>query len=287
MSRVFPLYCSGVRTIHPTFRLFIKEKEILMDLITLESTSTYALQAVYEKFWNYIPQKYRIPTNDSFEADMEAFYDPQLSWDNRLAYDVSKVSYPNRATPWFVITWNTETGLLKSELTRRRFDSGIIELKNGTKVSCKFSNTELMMNICFTTNSMQALIELQECLRLNIREKCNVLTKPHSIIGPFYVSLNVMDTQLNKMEREKGTLAYLLMQCRIDYPIIGFKKEIVSGIIKHINYNNYSLFNDQLLTHDEIVAETDIEEPDTSNTIDLIMQDDKGVNTDTTIRLDF
>ena len=204
-----------------------------MDLITLENTSTYAIEAVYRYLWNFIPNKYKLPEDDKCYADLEPFYDPELTFDNRLHYKLTHVSYTKRSQPWFVITWNTENGLLKSDLSQRRFQTSIFDCDDA-KYRCKFINTNMSINFGICSNTMQGLFELQENLVLKIREKLTCTTKKHPILGSFPVSLNVIDGHQNKLQREQGTLCYLFLQCRIDYPIIGNVEKIESGIIKEI-----------------------------------------------------
>lgn len=206
-----------------------------MDLKNFESTSILAIEAVYRHLWNFIPNKYKLPETDELITDLSPFYDPELTFDNRLHYKLSKVSYTNRAKPWFVITWNTEHGLIKSGLTQRRFQSAIVENKKLGKIRYKFINTELSINFGICCNTMQGLFELQENLILKKRDKITVNTKPHSIIGSFPVCLDVLDSTQNKLERDKGTLCYLFLECKIDYPIIGNVEQLYSGIIKEIH----------------------------------------------------
>ena len=229
-----------------------------MDLKSLESTSTLAIRAVYDHFWNLIPRKYKLPEDDEMIKDLSPFYDPQLNFDNRLHYKLSKVEYPKRATPWFIITWNTENGLINSSLTRRRFQTMVVDSDKYGKVRCKFINTDLQINFGICCNSMQALFELQENIVLGQREKKVVHTKPHSLIGSFPVSLNIIDSNQNKLERDKSTLCYLFMQCKIDYPIIGMLESKPFGVIEEIHNDINSEFTELNLTKDVIDEDTDV-----------------------------
>lgn len=225
-----------------------------MDLDNFESTSIPAIKAVYTHFWNCIPKKYKLKEDDERVVDISPFYDPELTFDNRLHYKLSKVSYPNRATPWFIITWNTEQGLLKSSLTQRRFKSRIVTTEKGKKLSFKFINTELSVNFGICCNTMTGLFELQENILLKKRDKMIVYTEPHSILGEFPVCLDVIDSNQSKLPREKSTLCYLFLNCKIDYPIIGNVTEYGNGLIEEINDYNYN-YNEQLISKDQIVAE--------------------------------
>lgn len=231
-----------------------------MDLKTLESTSILAFEAVYNALWDLVPNQYRLPEDDLMIKDMNPFYDPELNFDNRLHYKLSGVEYPKRATPWFVISWNTPKGVMKSDLSNRRFDTAVFNTKNGT-FRGKFLTTNCQILFAITSNSMTALYELQENFLLKYREKMTCETiHPHSALGKFPVSLNVLDSDINKHSRDKGTLCYLTIDSRIEYPIIGMVNRVDGGIIEkinsdikpHIDFSNIS-------THDEIIAlENDI-----------------------------
>ena len=205
-----------------------------MDLDNFESTSVLAIQAVYDYFWSLIPSKYKLE-NDLIPNDLEPFYDPTLTFENRLHYKLTQIEYPKRDKPWFIITWNTENGLINSSLNRRRYQSAEIDNKKLGPVRFKFINTDLRLNLGICCNSMAALFELQENIVLKIREKVWVDTKPHSIIGSFPVSLNVIESNQNKLGREKGTLCYLILQITVDYPIIENLQYAGKGIIKEIH----------------------------------------------------
>ena len=205
-----------------------------MDLKTLENTSTYAIEAVYSYIWNFIPDKYKLPEDDKCYNQLEPFYDPELTFDNRLHYKLTNIAYPKRNQPWFIITWNTENGLLKSDLSQRRFQTSVFD--NGkNKYRCKFINTNLNINFGICSNTIQGLFELQENFILKLREKITCETKTHPILGKFIVSLNVLESNQNKLSRDQGTLCYLFLQCKIDYPIIGNVEKITSGVIKQIH----------------------------------------------------
>lgn len=229
-----------------------------MDLKTFETTSTLAIEAVYMYFWNFIPQKYKLPEDDERVKDLYPFYDPELSFDNRLHYKLSNISYPNRSKPWFIITWNTEQGLVRSSLTQRRFQGAVAETEKYGKVRYKFINAELIINFGICSNTMQGLFELQENLILQNREKMVVLTKPHSILGKFPISLNIMDTTQSKLTRDKGTLCYLFLNCKVDYPIVGMVQKTPTGTIEEI--------------HSDLKQETN--EGDITLTSDIITEED-------------
>lgn len=206
-----------------------------MDLKNFESTSLLAIEAVYKYFWDFIPSKYKIEETEETINELEPFYDPTLTFENRLHYKLTQITFPQREKPWFIITWNTENGLINSSLNRRRYKSAIVETDQYGPLTFKFVNTELQLNLGICCNSMAALYELQENIVLKIREKIWIDTKPHSIIGSFPVSLDIMDAHQNKLDRGKGTLCYLILNLRIDYPIIENVQSAARGIIKEIH----------------------------------------------------
>lgn len=222
-----------------------------MDLENLSGTSTLAIQAVYKTFWDMIPQKYKLSKNDNTVLDLEPFYSPQLTFENRLNYKLVKDSYPNRETPWFVITWNTDRGLLKSTLSSRRFQTAYFELPSGTKTHLKFINADMEMTLGIVSNSMTALFELQENILLKMREKMYVVSEPHSVVGPITVALNIIDSDQTKLDRDKGTLCYLFVHVRIDFPVFGYRKDLSGGIIEEINLLTKN-YHDVLLAWDRI-----------------------------------
>lgn len=222
-----------------------------MDLKNLENTSTYAIEAVYRKLWEMIPNKYRLPEDDERIKDMAPFYDPELSFENRLHYKLTNVDYPKRANPWFVITWNAPEGILRTSLTQRRLKSAVVTNKAGERFKFKFQLVELYLTFGIASNSLQAVFELQENLIIHTRDKITCTTKEHSVLGNFPVSMNVIDSNQVKLSRDKGTLCYLMMQVRVDYPIIGLV-EPVTGVIEHINSDVFEDMSDYLLTEDDV-----------------------------------
>lgn len=246
-----------------------------MDLKNFEATSTYAIEAVYRDYWFQIPEKYRLlekaqrqpdetpkksspltyagvekkeqPTQSEYELycdklndkncyfDLQPFFDPQLDFENRLHYKLTSVNYPDRKGPWFIITWNCGNGLLKSTLTNRRFDTAQVETPSGDKVKFDFINSEMDLTLCFTSNTLQGLFELQEHIRIDRREKHVVNTRKHSIIGEFPVSLDTIDAAISKLDRTKSTLCTLTLTLKIDYPVIGNVQTAETGIIKEIH----------------------------------------------------
>ena len=225
-----------------------------MDLETLEGTSVLAIKSVYKTFWDMIPQKYKLSKDDNTVLDLEPFYDPQLTFDNRLHYKLVKDSYPNRETPWFVITWNTDRGLLKSQLSNRRFQTASIELPSGTRTSLKFIDADMEITLGIVSNSMQALYELQENILLKMREKMYVMSEPHSVVGPITVAFNIVDSDQNKLDRDKGTLCYLFVHVRVDFPVFGYRKDLSGGIIEEIRLLIKD-FHDNTLSIDRILPE--------------------------------
>lgn len=227
-----------------------------MDLKTLTSTSYLAIEAVYTYFWNFIPNEYKLPKDDKdTEKTLDPFYDPELTFENRAQYKVTKDEWLKRKQPWFVITWNPENGLLKSSLTNRRFQTAYIEDAEGNRHKYKFQNADMQINFGIISNSLTALFELQENILLNKREKltCNTVT-PHPVLGIFPVSLDVIESQQSKLNREKSTICYLFMQCRIDYPIIGMETP-AGGVIERIDLDTYNQQTSEHYAHDIILPE--------------------------------
>jgi hypothetical protein len=225
-----------------------------MDLKDLENTSTYAIQAVYNKLWSMIPGKYRLPEDDEKIKEMAPFYDPELSFENRLHYKLTNVDYPKRAKPWFVITWNAPEGILRTSLSQRRLKSGRVTTKNGDNYKFKFQLVELYLTFGVASNSLQAIFELQENLIIHTRDKVTCTTNEHPLLGKFPVSMNVIDSNQVKLPRDKGTLCYLMMQIRVDYPVIGLI-ESGDGIIETI-YSDTNNELEQNLSNDTINENT-------------------------------
>lgn len=233
-----------------------------MDLKNFTTTSIYAITAVYNSFWEMIPAKYKVAEDDMMLKDLSPFYDPELSFDNRLHYKLTNIDYPKRANPWFIITWNTGSGILRSSLTQRRFQSGRVEGQDGHPYTFDFLNVDMDMNLCIVCNTMVGLFELQENIYLKQRNKVMVEAKDHPIIGNFPVCLDILDSQQSKMSRDKGTLCYLMLMCKIDYPIICNVKDRTrdGGIIKTINYeiNKLTESGDKhlILSQGQIIGES-------------------------------
>ena len=247
-----------------------------MDLKDFETTTTYAIQAVYTEYWNIIPEKYRLmekaqvqlPNPDEYAEqqqqhkgkketpltykkveqeeykdndlytnyckmlnsgnwfDITPFYDPQLDFENRLHYKLAGVDFPNRQKPWFIITWNFGNGILKSSLTRRRFESAVDKTPGGEDVMFDFMNTEMDLTLAIYSNTLQGLIELQENIMINRREKFCVDTQIHSVLGSFPVSVDTIESTITKLPRDKGTLCVLTLNLKVDYPIIGNIRDV-------------------------------------------------------------
>ena len=272
-----------------------------MDLRNLETTTTYAIEALYREYWHIIPERYKLleraqrtehgnklvnvdgvivedetkqrkpkshplsysdveklenkplPGEEPIEGpysdyhkyvedlnsdqffDFYPFYDPELSFENRLHYKLVGVPYPQRNFPWYVITWNCGTGLLTSSLTRRRFQSAQVTTPAGDKVKFDFINTDLDLTFAIYCNTMQGLFELQENILVGQREKFVVDTRPHSIVGSFPVSVDTIGSTLTKLDRDKGTLCQMLLNLKVDYPVIGNVQPMYDGIIKEIH----------------------------------------------------
>lgn len=181
-------------------------------------------------------EKYLDKLNSGKYFDLSPFYEPLNDFENRVHYKIVGVDYLDRREPWFVITWNCGNGLLRSSLTRRRFGSRQDYTPAGDLVSFDFINTDMDLTLSIYSNSMQALFELQENIIISKREKCTVTTSQHSILGKFPVSLDIIDSNIQKLSRDKGTLAVLTLSIKIDFPVIGNVKPVKSGIIKEIHF---------------------------------------------------
>ena len=167
--------------------------------------------------------------------DVTPFYDPELNFENRLHMHLTNVDFPSRREPWFVITWNSGSGLLNSSLTRRRFQSATVTAPNGKDYKFDFINTDMDLTMAIYSNTMQGLFELQENIIVGKREKAVVNTAKHSILGSFPVSMDIINSSLTKLPKDKGTLCVMNLAIKIDFPVIGNVQQVYSGIIKEIH----------------------------------------------------
>ena len=236
-----------------------------MDLRNFETTSTYAMEAVYAAYYEIIPDKYRVedpllseqehphkphPKHPisitevnriglakgiEYENEIYPDYDPELNFSDRFHYRLSNIDYPKRANPWFIITWNFGKGLLKSSLTNRRFDSATCKNQDGDLFKFKFQNVDLDMTLALTSNSLQAAFELQENIIIGRRLQSVAYTRPHLVLGSFPVSFDAIESDITKYGRDKGTLCSVMLNLKLDFPIIGFVEKIKGGIIKEIH----------------------------------------------------
>ena len=199
--------------------------------------------------------------NSGQYIDLAPFYDPALDFENRLHNKLVGIDYPDRKKPWFVITWNMGNGLLKSSLTRRRFETCEDTTPGGEKVVFDFINTDLDLTFAIYSNSMQALIELQENIIISKREKCVVNTRTHSVLGKFPVSLDIIDSSVAKLPRDKSTLCVLTLNVKIDYPVIGNVRPS-AGLIKefHVEYDSkvYTDADSSLSLETEIIPDSHV-----------------------------
>ena len=167
--------------------------------------------------------------------DVTPFYDPELNFENRLHMHLTNVDFPSRREPWFIITWNTNNGLLNSSLTRRRFSTTTIQAPNDKFYKFDFINTDMDLTMAIYSNTMQGLFELQENIIVGKREKAVVNTAKHSILGEFPVSLDIINSSLTKLPKDKGTLCVMNLNIKIDFPVIGNVQQVYNGIIKEIH----------------------------------------------------
>ena len=244
-----------------------------MDLKNFETTSTYAIQAIYLEYWKMIPERFRLNEKAQIQPeeprkketpltykkveqteykpdpyanycemlnakryfDITPFYDPQLDFENRLHYKIAGIDYPDREHPWFVITWNFGSGLLNSSLTRRRFQTCADYTPGGEKVTFNFMNVDMDITLAIYSNSLQALMELQENILIGQREKFTCETHTHSILGKFPVSVDTIGSQVSKFTRDKSTLCMLTLNLKVDFPIIGNVRKADGGRIEEIH----------------------------------------------------
>lgn len=246
-----------------------------MDFKNFETTSTYAIEAVYNAYYNLIPDVCRVkdplmqeheatrgvkptqkhpmtqeevkkvgfqsdteyfnPDTNPDDIDLTPFYDPELNFSDRFHYRLTNIDYPKRYNPWYIITWNFGNGILKSSLTNRRLDTNTITNDEGDMFKFQFQNVDLDLTLAFTSNSMQALWELQENIIIGRRLKSTVQTKPHYILGKFLVSIDTMDSDITKYSKDKGTLCCLMLKLKVSYPIIGNVQKISKGVIMEIH----------------------------------------------------
>lgn len=167
--------------------------------------------------------------------DVTPFYDPELNFENRLHMHLTNVDFPSRREPWFIITWNTNSGLLNSSLTRRRFSTTTIQAPNDKYYKFDFINTDMDLTMAIYSNTMQGLFELQENIIVGKREKAVVNTAKHSILGEFPVSMDIINSSLTKLPKDKGTLCVMNLNIKIDFPVIGNVQQVYNGIIKEIH----------------------------------------------------
>lgn len=196
--------------------------------------------------------------------DLQPFFDPQSDFENRVHYKLIGVNYENRRNPWFILTWNFGNGITTSDLTNRRLGTDVIETPTKEKVKFDFLDTNLNLSLCFTSNSLQALVELQENIRINRREKCTVESRTHSILGKFPVILSSIDVgNITKLTREKGTICTLTLSFKLEYIVIGNIKQVGDyEIIKQINMeldkpNGEGPDNHEVLSRD-VITEADL-----------------------------
>lgn len=176
--------------------------------------------------------------------DLQPFFDPTNDFDNRLHYKLIGTDFPMRNKPWFVITYNFNNGLLKSSLTRRKFQSAFDKTPGGEDVRFDFINTDMDLTLIIYSNSLQAIFELQENIIVKQREKLCVDTiRKHSVLGTFPVSLDIIDSSINKLPRDKSTICSLTLNVKIDYPIIGnvvFNPDVIKEIHMELDSVTYS-----------------------------------------------
>ncbi len=153
--------------------------------------------------------------------DVAPFFDPELSFENRLHYKLANINYPKRLSPWFVITWNYNTGILHNALTRRRFTSNSVGASDGKDYCFNFKNTDLDLTIAITSNTLQGLNEIQENILVGKREKYTVTATGHSLLGEFPVRLDTINSTVTKLPRDRGTLCVLTVSLKIGYMVIG------------------------------------------------------------------
>lgn len=205
----------------------------MTDFKNLHTSTQYAVEGFYKHVYQFIPHRFRIHY-DLTEAVscMGQFFDQELTFENRLKYKVTSISFLDRKSPWIALMWNTE-GLQPADNHFRRYDVRVdIEGKPHKGKACY---VKLPMNIGIVSNSKTALDEFQEVFLLNVRPDDKAISCEHPILQDFNV--NIMDFNMSnsvKLPRSEGTLSMAMATVTLQYPVVGCLDPNV-GIIQTIN----------------------------------------------------
>lgn len=217
----------------------------MTDFNDLKTSTDYAIRGFYRYIYSFIPKEFRLDyTMDEGVDTYGAFFDQELTYENRLKYKASKIKYPDRKSPWLALMWNKE-GLQPADNHYRQYD---VRLNlEGNPVKGKACYVKLPMNIGVVSNTLTALDEFQEVFLLNVRPDDAALAVPHPIIEDFTV--NLMDMNISssiKLPRQEGTLCMSMLSVMLQYPVVGCI-DTTTGVINTINtyIRNY---NENLIT---------------------------------------
>jgi hypothetical protein len=223
-----------------------------MDLKNVDSTSVWAIRAMFTKIWSMVPTDFRLTDKSTYNSQsIQPFYDPELTFENRAQYKMAKIEAPERAEPWIIVTWNTEQGVEPAEAINRRF-STYKEVDNAQVNSYKYREGSMTINFSCYSNSIGAILEFQENCYLKIRDKQVFEVVGHTVIDPMNVTLESLEMTLHKLPRDKATLSYLFIRAKVSYPIIGNEQEAYR--IERIDLRTHGS-NDDELTHDIVLPE--------------------------------
>lgn len=231
-----------------------------MDYKNLCTTSELALKTFFTYLWSYIPEKYRLRYNEVEVVEtLWEFFDPDLDFQTRGLYRVSKIPYSERKNSWVTFVWNIDS-LQKTNEQDRVFKTYYIdeELKKTYSMTAGWTALPLILGV--VSNDPRALLEFQEVVTLGIREKeapiseaLVTLDSTNPIIGDF--ATNIMSLNFNgmtKVSKESNTMLMVYCNVMLQYYIAGFISE--AGIIKSIR-TNYRDYETQKIKYTDIVPE--------------------------------
>lgn len=205
----------------------------MTDLKNLQTSTEYAVRGFYKYLYQFIPCKIRLHYDlEEAVSSMGAFFDQELTFENRLKYKATSIKYPDRKDPWLALVWNKE-GLQPADNHFRRYDIRL-DIKD-KPYKAKSCFVKVPMNIAVISNSMTALDEFQEVFLLNVRPDDCAISATHPIIQDFNV--NIMDfnmTNSMKLPRQEGTLGMVIITVILQFPVVGCIDES-TGIIQAIN----------------------------------------------------
>lgn len=224
-----------------------------MPIDSYKSSSELTINAINTFFYDLIPDNKKLKISDNPVQYFQPLYDVDLTFENRMQYQFTKIEYATRQAPWHAIVYNIENGLQYSDVNMRRFETSKLNDDNSySKYNIMLAS--LPINIGIFSNSMLASLELQEKLMLFAKHKTPILTAKHSIIGEFNISLVDINMELIKLDRNRGSLCQIFCQCNTEFPIIGGETDVY--VIEQINLKINDLDNGETLTEDIINENT-------------------------------